>query len=119
MFNFQKLEVWQLSKSLTLKIYEKTDSFPEIEKFGLIIQLRRASISISSNIAEGSSRYSTLEKKRFYNIAFSSTLEVISQLIISYELKFIKEEEYEELSELIELILKKISALVNSLNLKD
>lgn len=114
-FNFEKLEVWQLSKKLSILIYEHTLEFPEDEKFGLKSQLRRASISVSSNIAEGSSRLSSPDKKKFYNHSYSSTIEVLSQLIISLEIGFISQEIYNELRQLIETISIKIAHLINAL----
>lgn len=77
-YSFEKLQVWQLAKSFTVSIYKMTEKFPEIEKFGLTGQLRRASVSICSNIAEGNSRISKKERAYFFQIAFSSTMEVLN-----------------------------------------
>lgn len=83
---------------LTYKILEK---LPKNEEFGLKSQLRRAAVSVSSNIAEGSGRKSIAERKRFYEIARSSVIEIDSQLEASVALQFIKEEDCEEINPLI------------------
>ncbi len=74
-FSFEKLEVWKESILLVKVIYKLTDNFPSTEKFGLISQLRRASISISSNLAEGTLRNTNKDKTHFSTIAYSSTME--------------------------------------------
>jgi four helix bundle protein len=88
-FSFEKLDVWIEAKNFTKTIYKLTASFPDSEKFILVSQLRRASISICSNIAEGSARSSFKDKAHFTTMAFSSAVEVLNQLIISFELDFI------------------------------
>jgi len=75
-YSFEKIEVWQLAKQLTVIIYKLTTNFPDEEKFGLTSQLRRASVSVPSNIAEGNSKSSLKEKAYFTEIAFSSLMEV-------------------------------------------
>jgi four helix bundle protein len=112
-FSFEKLEVWIETKEFTKSIYRVTSTFPETEKFGLISQLRRATISISSNIAEGSARKSFIDKAHFSTIAFGSAVEVLNQLIISFELNFISENDYLELRKMLESITNKINALRN------
>ena len=111
-FSFEKLDVWNKSKDFTLKVYNVTKSFPDEEKFGLVSQLRRASVSVSSNIAEGSSRKGAKDQSRFYVIAFSSAIEILNQLIISNELKYLTDENYKQLREELE----KITAMLNRLN---
>lgn len=112
-FSFEKLEVWIESKEFTKQIYTITLKFPDTEKFGLISQLRRASISIASNIAEGSARKSFKDKAHFSTIAFGSAVEVLNQLIISFELNFISETDYLELRKMLESITNKINSLRN------
>lgn len=112
-FSFEKLEVWIKSKEFTKQIYTITLKFPDTEKFGLISQLRRASISIASNIAEGSARKSFKDKAHFSTIAFGSAVEVLNQLIISFELNFISETDYLELRKMLESITNKINSLRN------
>lgn len=115
-YSFEKLEVWKESKELCILIYKLTESFPENEKFGLVSQLRRASISVSSNIAEGSGRNSNKDKAHFTNIAFSSAIEVLNQIIISQELNFIKKEDYIIIRSKIESITNKLNSLRNYQN---
>jgi hypothetical protein len=115
-FYFEKLEVWQNSRQLVKEIYLVTSSFPENEKFGITNQLRRASTSISANIAEGFSRKSNKEKSRFLNIAFGSTIEVINFLILSNDLGFLTNENYNKLREKSEFITNQINSLNKSLN---
>ncbi|WP_333851616.1 four helix bundle protein [Epilithonimonas sp.] len=115
-FYFEKLEVWQNSRQLVKEIYLATSSFPENEKFGITNQLRRASTSISANIAEGFSRQSNKEKSRFLNIAFGSTIEVINFLILSNDLGFLTNENYNKLRETSEFITNQINSLSKSLN---
>ena len=112
-FSFEKLEVWIESKEFTKQIYTITLKFPDTEKFGLISQLRRASISIASNIAEGSARKSFKDKAHFSTIAFGSAVEVLNQLIISFELNLISETDYLELRKMLESITNKINSLRN------
>ena len=77
-FSFERLEVWNDARSLSKSIYIVTKSFPEDEKFGISSQLRRSSVSVSSNIVEGSYRTSNKDKFNFMNIAFSSLMELLS-----------------------------------------
>lgn len=109
-FGFEKLEVWQLSRKLTLEIYQITDQFPESEKYGLINQLRRAVVSISSNIAEGNSRFSPKDKSHFTEISYTSLMEVLNQLIISNDLGFINDSKLDSLKIKISELANKITA---------
>ena len=110
-FSFEKLEVWKDTKAFIVIIYQLTKRFPDDERFGLISQIRRALISVSSNIAEGSSRATSKDQAYFYNIAFSSLMEVHSQLLISIELNYIPREKEEMLRDNITMIANKINAL--------
>ncbi len=112
-YSFEKLEVWNESKEFTKSIYKLTSTFPDSERFGLVSQLRRASVSICSNIAEGSARKSFKDKAHFTTMAFSSTVEVLNQLILSFELDFIKEKDYLKLRLDIESITNKLNGLRN------
>lgn len=111
-YSFERLDVWQKAKDFTVSIYQVTKEYPSAEKFGLVSQLRRASVSVSSNLAEGSSRTSNKDQARFYMMAYSSAVEILNQLIISRELKYIDEEIYKELRNDIE----NITAMINSLH---
>ncbi len=113
-FSFEKLNVWVDSKELVKLIYLTTKKFPSEEKFGLINQLRRASVSIASNIAEGTSRNTNKDKAHFTTIAFSSLMEVLNQIIISKELDFIDENNYLTIRAEIEKISNKLNALRKS-----
>jgi len=113
-FSFEKLTVWNNTRSLVKEIYTITRSFPEDEKFGLVSQMRRAIISVSSNIAEGSSRSTKKDQANFYTMAFSSLMEVLSQVILSCDLAFITDNQYNELRNPIEEISKQLNALRNA-----
>ena len=117
-FSFEKLDVWIESKELTKSIYNLTLSFPDSEKFGLVSQLRRASVSICSNIAEGTSRISDKDKAHFISMSYSSTMEVLNQLILSYELEYISETNYSNCRNQINSITNKLNSLRNYI-LKD
>ncbi|MEZ4787158.1 four helix bundle protein [Flavobacterium haoranii] len=110
MHNFKELEIWKRSRLFCSSIYDITTQFPESEKFGLTNQLRRASVSIPSNIAEGSSRNSNKEFGRFLEIAIGSCYEIETQLLISLDLKFISSNNIEdllvELNEIIKMIVR-------------
>ena len=110
-FSFEKLDVWKDAKDFVVKIYQLTEVYPNDEKFGLISQIRTASLSVTNNISEGTSRWSSKEKIRFIEIAFSSLLEVLNCLIISKELNLIDEKIFLELR----LDIGKISNKLNSL----
>ena len=112
-YSFEKLEVWIESKKLTKNIYLITKNFPSEEKFGLTSQLRRSSVSVCSNIAEGSARKTNKDKAHFTTMAFSSAVEVLNQIIIAHELEFISLKKYKDLREQIESITNKLNALRN------
>ena len=108
-YSFERLEVWKESIELVKMIYDVTKNFPISEKYGLTSQLRRATVSISSNLAEGSSRMSNKDKAHFTTLSFSSAMEVLNQIIIAKDLEYISEENYSE-------IRKNISKITNMLN---
>ncbi len=89
----KNLLVWQKSVELAKEIYELTKKFPETEKYGLILQIRRAVISVSSNIAEGCARQCSKEKIQFFYIARGSLSEIDSQIEVSRKLSFISAED--------------------------
>jgi four helix bundle protein len=101
-YSFEKLECWQKAKELTKWVYNITSTFPSEEKFGITSQMRRAAISIASNLAEGTSRKSKKDQARFSVIAYSSTIELLNDLIIVFELNIITKEIYETGRHLIE-----------------
>jgi len=112
-YRFEKLEVWQLAKDLVKDVYLCTKLFPAEEKYGLVSQLNRAVLSVSSNIAEGASRKSSKDQGHFYQMAYSSLMEVLSQLVIAKELDFLSEENYISLRSRIDTIAPRLSALHN------
>jgi len=104
MHNFRNLEIWSESIEFASEIYEKTKLFPLDEKDGMIDQMRRSAVRISSNIAEGSSRESKKEFKQSIQFSLSSTFELFAQLEIANQLKLLTEKEKERLlSKLISL----------------
>lgn len=92
---FTDLEVWQKAHQLVLLIYKITKEFPKDEMFGLVSQMRRAAVSITSNIAEGFSRFSYKEKVQFYAISLSSLSELQSQLLIARDIPYLPQEKFE------------------------
>ena len=91
---FQDLDAWREAHVLVLQMYQETKTFPPDERFGLVSQMRRAVVSVTSNIAEGFSRLSYKEKVRFYYIAHSSLTDIQNQLIISRDVGFLSEESF-------------------------
>lgn len=112
MSTFCNLNVYIKSKELVKQIYELLKKFPREEQFALSDQLRRAVISIPSNIAEGSGRNSQKDQAHFYNIAFGSLMEVFSQLDIACDLGYISQEEFEQMEFLINEEAKMLSGLI-------
>lgn len=115
-YAFEKLEVWQKSRVLVKEIYSVTKSFPADERFGLTSQLRRAAVSISSNIAEGSTRLSSRDKSRFYEIAYGSLIETINQLILSADLQFLNPDDLTKLRVQTDEVSRMLLALHKSTN---
>jgi len=99
MSNFRSLLIWQKSMALVTKIYYSTSKFPKEEIFGLTSQIRRSSISIPSNIAEGSGRESDKDFLRFLNISVGSLFEMQTQLEIAKNITYLNEEEFNNLYE--------------------
>jgi len=97
--NHKNLKVWSESLTLVKMIYDLTKLFPQNEKFGLISQLNRAVVSVTSNIAEGSARSSNLDRKRFYQIARSSLVEIDTQLKIALLLNIISRDNIKNLDD--------------------
>jgi len=97
---FQDIVAWQKAHELTLFVYKITDNFPKCEEFGLKSQIRRAVVSVPSNIAEGFKRKSKTDSAHFYNIAEASLEEVKYQLLLARDLKYISDEDYNFVTEL-------------------
>jgi four helix bundle protein len=114
-FRFEKLEVWQLAVEFADRAFAVTARFPEAERFGLTNQMRRAAISVSSNIAEGSGRVSDADFSRFIEIAYSSVMEVASQAHIAKRQSMLLSEDFQDIYERAERLARMLSGLRNSL----
>jgi len=111
---FQDLIVWQKSHNLVLQVYEITSIFPSEEKYGLISQMRRAAISMASNIVEGFKRRTVKDSLNFYNISAGSLDELKYQLLVSKDLKYMPEKNYNELLILAEEVSKLLTSWIRS-----
>ena len=110
-FSFQKLNVWQEAKKLVVDVYHLLDGFPKFEKYALCDQIRRAVVSVPSNIAEGSGRKSLKEQIRFLEISYGSLMETYNQLLIAIDLTYITEESVEAIKPRIDSVAKMINGL--------
>jgi len=115
-FPFENLEVWHKSMSLAKSVYEFTKTFPKSELYGLSSQLQRAVVSIPSNIAEGSVRFSAKEQIRFYEVSYGSLMETLSQLILAENLNYINKEQLEEIRQEIGSTSRMLNALTKSIS---
>ena len=112
--NFTDLKTWKLGHELVLEVYNLTKEFPNEERFVLVGQLRRASISITSNIAEGFSRSTAKDKSRFYAMTLGSLMEVQNQLLIARDLGYITDNTYGHISLKIIEIIKMTHGLIKA-----
>jgi four helix bundle protein len=115
MFNFEKLDVWQKTIGFADLVYNHTRHFPADERFGLTNQMRRGAVSISSNIAEGTSRASQADFARFIEIAMGSVFEVVSQAFVGRRQDFLNQESFRALYTAAEEIESVLSGLRKSL----
>lgn len=113
-FAFQKLEAYRVAREFVKEVYTYLNTFPEEERYGICNQIRRAAVSIPSNIAEGTSRISDKEKAHFIEISYGSLMEVLCQMEISKELRYITNDQYEN----IEAKTERLSKLLVSLRHK-
>ncbi len=113
--SFHQLVTWQNGHTLVLAIYELTKTFPKDEQYVLTPQIRRCAISITSNIAEGFSRWSVKEKTQFYFIALGSLTELENQLIISRDLGYINKQQFEDIDKDVIVVQKLLNALITSI----
>lgn len=113
--SYKELIVWQKSVELSLKVYQVTTKFPRVEQYGITSQMRRAAVSIPSNIAEGYSRKNKIEYSRFINIAFGSAAELETQIIISKKFNFVKDSDFKEIDMLLKEILSMLYVLQEKL----
>lgn len=114
-FRFESLEIWHLAIAYAEEIYLLTDKFPKHEMFGLISQLRRAAVSVSSNIAEGSGSSTIRDYQNYLDIAVKSTLETVSEFVIAKKRDYIDEKTKKELYDKAEILIRKIRAFKLSL----
>lgn len=116
--SFTDLNAWKEGHQLVLQIYRMTKLFPSDEKFGLINQIQRAAVSITSNIAEGFSRHSNKEKVQFYYTALGSLTEVQNQLLISRDLGYINPLLFNEIAVKTVIVSKLLNGLIKSVKKK-
>jgi four helix bundle protein len=116
MGNYQKLRVWEQAMDLVVEIYQTTQSFPREEIYGLTSQIRRAAVSVPSNIAEGVSRSYRKESLHHLSIAIGSLSELETQLILSNRLNYLSSDLLERLKQQCSVVGKQLNALLNSIN---
>ncbi len=115
MKDFREMQVWHKSHALALEIYKWTATFPQAEMYGLSSQMRRAAVSIPSNIAEGCGRGSVKELKQFLRISMGSASEVEYQILLSSELRYMEKKTYDKLNTAIQEIKKMLSSYINKI----
>ena len=115
-FGFRDLRVYQTSRDLVKTIYSVLAAYPSNEQYALCDQLRRASVSVPSNIAEGMIRSSDKEKAHFIEISYGSLMEVLCQMEISKELNYVTEEQMKDIENQITIIAKQLSKLRTTLS---
>ena len=116
--NYKELKVWQKAYSFCLQIYQATRKFPNEEKFGLTSQIRRSAVSISSNIAEGYGRKTTVDYIRFLYIAYGSLCELETQIMLAGDLSYVKNQDLDSLLANLSEIERMLKALIRSLEEK-
>ena len=114
MGNFRELLVWRRAQDLALDVYRTTESFPRDERFGLTAQMRRAAVSVSSNIAEGCGRQGDRELARFLHIARGSVRELECQLLLSCELGYLQQDAHAKLDAASQEISRMLNGLIRS-----
>ena len=112
--NHKNLDVWQASIKFTTTMYKLTNDFPQSEIYGLTSQIRRAAVSVPSNLSEGAARKSKQDRLRFYQIARSSLVEIDTQLEISKRLNYVKKESINEIDKEINHIFAMLSQLIKN-----
>ncbi len=111
MYSFESLKAWQEARKLVVSVYQVLDNFPKFEKFALCDQLRRAIVSVPSNLAEGSGRISLKEQIHFIEISYGSLMEAYNQLILATDLNYIDEQSLEKLKPSIDIVARLINGL--------
>ena len=115
----QKLDLWRKPIDLAVSIYRQTDAFPKEERFGLTQQLRRAAVSIASNVAEGAARASSKEFRKFLYYSQGSASEICTQLMIATRLNYLSREDHDQLEKELDNVGRMITGLSKSLNRGD
>ena len=118
LYSFEKLEVWNEAKKLVVEVYHLLDKFPKIENRALCDQIRRAIVSVPSNIAEGSGRTSLKEQIHFIEIAYGSLMEAYNQLLIAVDLTYIDTESLMAIKPMIDSVARMLNGLRNSFTRK-
>lgn len=113
-YSFEKLNVWQEARQLVVEVYHLLDSFPKFENYALCDQIRRAIVSVPSNIAEGSGRKSLKEQIHFLEIAYGSLMESYNQLLIATDLNYITEDSVQAIKPCMDNVAKMINGLCKS-----
>jgi four helix bundle protein len=116
--SYKELIVWQRAMELVREVYLLTGTFPKSELYVLVSQLRRSSVSIPSNIAEGYGRKSTKEYLQYYYIAYGSALELETQILISKQLKLADEKDFIVIEKLLDEVCRMLNSITNKLNAK-
>ena len=115
--SFRDLEVWQLGRKIVLRVYEVTWQFPREEQFGLTAQMRRAAVSIPSNIAEGFNRFNNREYRQFLYIALGSCAELETQIELSADLRYVDSATHDEVLEQLDFESRMLRNLIKKLSL--
>lgn len=115
MYAFENMKAWQEARKLVVEVYRLLDEFPKFEKYALCDQIRRAIVSVPSNLAEGSGRVSVKEQLHFYEISYGSLMETYNQLILAADLNYIGGDNLEELKPQIDAVARMLNGLRSSL----
>ena len=118
MYAFEKMNAWQEARKLVVEVYQLLEDFPNIEKYALCDQIRRAIISVPSNLAEGSGRISIKEQLHFYEISYGSLMESYNQLLIAADLNYIGKENLKDIQPQIDVVARMLNGLRSSLKKK-
>ena len=110
-YSFESLKAWQESRQLVVSVYQLLDNFPKFEKYALCDQIRRAIVSVPSNLAEGSGRSSLKEQIHFIEISYGSLMEAYNQLIIANDLNYIDEQSLKSLKPAIDTVARLLNGL--------
>lgn len=114
-YAFENLNAWKEARKLVVSVYQLLDGFPRFEKYALCDQIRRSIVSVPSNLAEGSGRISPKEQLHFYEISYGSLMEAYNQLILATDLKYIGEDNLDNLRPQIDTVARMLNGLRASL----